>query len=92
MYRYVPKIAAAHHETLDGSGYADGLHDNEIPYFAKIIAVADVFEALTADRHYREAMPVAKAQSILQQGAGIKYDSVIVSALGKHLETMAPGT
>ena len=91
-YRYVPKIAAAHHETLDGSGYADGLHDNEIPYFAKIIAVADVFEALTADRHYREAMPVAKAQSILEQGAGIKYDSVIVSALGKHLETMAPGT
>ena len=85
-YRYVPTIAAAHHEALDGSGYADGLRDGEIPYFAKIIAVADVFEALTADRHYRKAMPVAKAQSILEENANIKYDPMIVAALGRHLQ------
>jgi putative nucleotidyltransferase with HDIG domain len=90
-YRYVPTIAAAHHETLDGSGYADGLRDGEIPYFAKIIAVADVFEALTANRHYRKAMPVSKAQSILEEGAGIKYDPVIVAALGKHLQEATGG-
>jgi putative nucleotidyltransferase with HDIG domain len=90
-YRYVPTIAAAHHETLDGSGYADGLRDGEIPYFAKIIAVADVFEALTADRHYRKAMPHTKAQSILEEGAGIKYDPVIVAALGQHIQDAATG-
>lgn len=88
-YRHVPTIASAHHEALDGSGYADGLRDGEIPYFAKIIAVADVFEALTADRHYRKAMPMSKAQSILEEEAGSKFDPVIVAALGRHIQDEA---
>ncbi|HEY5789907.1 MAG TPA: HD domain-containing phosphohydrolase, partial [Gammaproteobacteria bacterium] len=90
-YRQVPVIAAAHHETLDGSGYADGLRSGEIPYFAKIIAVADVFEALTADRHYRTAMPVEKALGILREGSGSKYDPNIVEALGSFVEQQAGG-
>ncbi len=86
-YRNIPSIAASHHENLDGSGYDSGLKANEIPFISKIITVADVFEALTADRHYRRAMPTAKALSILQKGVSDgKYDGNIVNALISYLE------
>jgi len=86
-YRNVPVIAACHHECLDGSGYDCGLTSKEIPFMAKIITVADVFEALTADRHYRPAMPEEKALSILQGGVdGGKFDGNIVNALRDYLE------
>jgi HD-GYP domain-containing protein (c-di-GMP phosphodiesterase class II) len=64
--RDLPKIAGAHHEKLDGSGYPDGLRAEEIPLQSKIMAVADIFDALTAwDRPYKKAMPLDKALSIL---------------------------
>jgi putative nucleotidyltransferase with HDIG domain len=86
-YRNVPVIAACHHECLDGSGYDCGLTSKEIPFMSKIISVADVFEALTADRHYRPAMPEEKALSILQEGVdGGKFDGNIVNALRAYLE------
>jgi putative nucleotidyltransferase with HDIG domain len=53
----VPEIAGCHHEKIDGSGYPQGLKGSEIPLGAKIIAVADFFEAITSKRHYREPMP-----------------------------------
>ena len=86
-YRNVPIIAAAHHENLDGSGYDSGLKSKEIPFMSKIISVADVFEALTADRHYRRAMSKEKALVILQEGVdGGKFDGNIVNALVNYLD------
>jgi HD-GYP domain-containing protein (c-di-GMP phosphodiesterase class II) len=64
--RDLPKIAGSHHEKLDGSGYPNGLRADEIPLQSKIMAVADIFDALTAwDRPYKKAMPLDKALSIL---------------------------
>lgn len=63
----VPEYAGGHHEKLDGSGYPGGLKDGEIPLQTRIIAIADVFEALTAkDRPYKDPMKISKALSILQ--------------------------
>jgi HD-GYP domain-containing protein (c-di-GMP phosphodiesterase class II) len=84
-YRSVPLIAASHHENLDGSGYPRGLKDHEIPFMTKIISVADVFEALTADRHYRQGMPVPQALEIIDRGVGTKFDAHIVAALKRYL-------
>ncbi|MBW2466913.1 MAG: GAF domain-containing protein [Deltaproteobacteria bacterium] len=85
-YRNVPIIASSHHELLDGSGYDRGSTSKEISFMSKIITVADVFEALTADRHYRPAMPTEKAISILEDGVtGGKFDGNIVNALKSYL-------
>jgi GAF domain-containing protein len=80
-YKAVPFLASKHHERLDGSGYMDGLTAAEIPFMARIIAVADVFEALTAKRHYRGPLSVEEAFHILDQDTGTKYDANVVSAL-----------
>ncbi len=84
QYRNVPLIASYHHERLDGSGYLDGLRSEEIPFMSKIIAVADVFEALTSRRHYRDALPVESAFEILDQETGTVYDESVVAALKKY--------
>lgn len=64
--RRVPEYAASHHEKLDGSGYPFGLTAGQIPLPARIIAVADIFEALTApDRPYKEPMPLSRALAIM---------------------------
>jgi HD-GYP domain-containing protein (c-di-GMP phosphodiesterase class II) len=63
----IPKIAGAHHEKLNGCGYPYGLHSPEIPFGAKMMAVCDIFDALTAtDRPYKAAVPLDRALSILQ--------------------------
>jgi len=80
-YRMVPLIAASHHERLDGSGYADGCQDADIPFMAKILAVADVFEALTAQRHYHEARSAEQAFEVLEENSGTHFDPNIVAAL-----------
>lgn len=86
-YRKVPIIAASHHERLDGSGYSHGTKGDDIPLMGRIIAVADVFEALTADRHYRGAMPKEKALAILNDEVKRgKLDGNIVAALESHLQ------
>lgn len=79
-FKEVPAIAAAHHEKLDGSGYPAGLKGGEIPLGAKIIAVADFFEAITSKRHYREPMPVAAAFQLLRAEAGTHFQKDIVEA------------
>lgn len=83
-YRTVPYLASQHHERLDGSGYADGLKAQDIPFMTRIIAVADVFEALTANRHYRDALSVAEAFQILDEDIGTKYDANVVAALKSY--------
>jgi HD-GYP domain-containing protein (c-di-GMP phosphodiesterase class II) len=66
----IPLFAAAHHEMLNGTGYPGGLKGDEIPLQARILGVADIFDALVAhDRPYKKAVPVAKAQAILREEA-----------------------
>ena len=76
----VPKIACMHHEKLDGTGYPFGLSKDEIHMFGKIMAVADIFDALTAkDRPYKKAMSVENALEILKEEAkNNKLDEKIV--------------
>lgn len=82
----MPLIASSHHEYLDGSGYPNGLDNNEIPFMAKILAVADVYEALTADRHYRKGMAPEQALAILDEGASNnKLDAGVLAALRVYL-------
>jgi len=70
----------AHHERPDGNGYPFGLTDEDIPLEAKIIAVADAYEAMTADRIYRPALGEAAARAELEAGAGTQFDEAVARA------------
>jgi HD-GYP domain-containing protein (c-di-GMP phosphodiesterase class II) len=67
-----------HHESWDGTGYPDGLRADEIPLDARILAVADAYDAMTTNRPYRVGLSPPEAAGILQQGAGIQWDPRIV--------------
>ncbi len=67
-------MAAYHHERWDGKGYPEGRHGEVIPLSARIMAVADVFDALTSPRVYKPAFPIEKALAILQEGNGTQFD------------------
>ncbi|TWT76136.1 Cyclic di-GMP phosphodiesterase response regulator RpfG [Posidoniimonas polymericola] len=69
-----------HHESLDGSGYPEGLAGDDIPLPARVIAVADAWDAMTSDRPYRAGMPWEKAEGILRNGAGRQWDPKVVQA------------
>ena len=84
IFSQVPDIAGAHHEKIDGSGYPNGLSGDEIPLGAKIIAVADFFEAITAKRHYRNPMPIEKATRLLQEESGLHFEKEIVDAFFRY--------
>jgi HD-GYP domain-containing protein (c-di-GMP phosphodiesterase class II) len=71
----------SHHERLDGSGYPDGLEGEQIPIEARIVAVADVWDALTSRRVYRDALSHEDARQILQREAGSRLDRSCVRAL-----------
>jgi putative nucleotidyltransferase with HDIG domain len=75
------EIIRHHHERLDGSGYPDGLKGDEISLEARIVAVADSFDAMTSRRPYREAMSCKDALEELMSQSGTLYDSVIVKTL-----------
>ena len=81
--KQVPLIAASHHEKLDGSGYPSGLKGDEIPKLGKILAVADVFDALTSKRHYRDRMDIHKVMKLLTDGTGVHFDKFFVEAFKK---------
>lgn len=90
-YRGVPLIASSHHEYLDGSGYPNGLDGSKIPFMAKILVVADVYEALTADRHYRKGIPSEQALNILDEGVNNnKFDAGVLAALRVYLSQGKP--
>lgn len=74
------QIALSHHEKYDGSGYPHGLVGEEIPLFARIVAVADVFDALTSERPYKMAWDIDKALAMLHEGAGKHFDPRCVNA------------
>ena len=67
-------MAAYHHERWDGRGYPEGLHGEVIPLSARIMSVADVFDALASPRIYKPAFPLDQALSIIREGAGTQFD------------------
>ncbi len=86
IYRQVPEIAGSHHEKIDGSGYPRGLYGHEIPLGAKIIAVADFFEAITAKRHYRDPMKLEDAVRLLEEHSGTYFEKRVVRAFLAFME------
>jgi HD-GYP domain-containing protein (c-di-GMP phosphodiesterase class II) len=79
-YSEIARIVRHHHERVDGLGYPDGLQDDEIPLLAKIIAVADAYNAMTSDRPYRDAMPSRVARMRLAQAVESQFDTAVVAA------------
>jgi HD-GYP domain-containing protein (c-di-GMP phosphodiesterase class II) len=79
----------AHHERLDGRGYPDMLDNYEIPLASRILAVADSYWALRADRPHRESFSDAEAREILEAGAGERYDGDVVMMLEPSLPERA---
>jgi PAS domain S-box-containing protein/putative nucleotidyltransferase with HDIG domain len=73
-------IAATHHERWDGTGYPKGLAGDAIPLVGRIVAVADVFDALTHDRPYKEAWPIERACAEIERSAGGQFDPRVVAA------------
>jgi HD-GYP domain-containing protein (c-di-GMP phosphodiesterase class II) len=80
IYHQVPDIASSHHERFDGTGYPNGLSGEEIPLGARIIAVADFYEAVTAMRHYRYPMKLEDAVELLKNQTGSHFDPDVVEA------------
>jgi HD-GYP domain-containing protein (c-di-GMP phosphodiesterase class II) len=73
-------VVRSHHERWDGSGYPTGLVGDEIPLFARVAAVADVFDAVTSQRHYAPAMDARHAIELIRAGSGSEFDPVVVDA------------
>ncbi len=73
-------VVLHHHEQWDGNGYPAGLAGEEIPLLARIVAVADSFDAMASDRPYRKGMSLEKLNSILISGAGQQWDARVVEA------------
>lgn len=76
-------VIAYHHEKVDGSGYPNGAKKEEIPMQARIFAVADVFDALTSKRPYKEPLDVTESLEIIMKGSGSHFDESVVSAFAK---------
>jgi HD-GYP domain-containing protein (c-di-GMP phosphodiesterase class II) len=77
--------SAAHHERLNGSGYPNGLAAGQLTPYARVLAVADVYEALTADRPYRDGMPIEQALEIMHRDAGKHLCAETLGALERSL-------
>ena len=80
------QITQSHHEAYDGSGYPQGLAGDEIPLAARITTVADVLDALTSQRCYKEAWPFERALAEVKAQAGIKLDPAVVAALERAVK------
>jgi len=85
LFRIASEIALYHHERWDGTGYPEGLSGDAIPESARIVAVADVFDALTMRRPYKEAWPVDRAIAEIKNGSGSHFDPIFVDLFEKNL-------
>jgi putative nucleotidyltransferase with HDIG domain len=79
-YSEIADVVRSHHERIDGMGYPDGLHGEDIPLLARIIGVADAYDAMTSDRPYREALPSRVARMRLAQAVETQFDTTVVAA------------
>jgi putative nucleotidyltransferase with HDIG domain len=79
-YSEIADVVRSHHERIDGMGYPDGIHGDEIPLLARIIGVADAYDAMTSDRPYREALPSRVARMRLAQAVETQFDTTVVAA------------
>jgi putative nucleotidyltransferase with HDIG domain len=86
-YSEIADIVRAHHERIDGMGYPDGIHSDQIPLLARIIGVADAYDAMTSNRPYREALPSRVARMRLAQAVGTQFDTAVVAAFEAILAT-----
>lgn len=93
MLKHIPELKdvapglQSHHEQLDGNGYPHGLKGDEIPMIARIITVADCFDAMTTRRPYQEPAPIEHVLEVLRFSAGKRYDERVVEALIQGLHT-----
>jgi putative two-component system response regulator len=78
-------IALTHHEKWDGSGYPARLRGEAIPLAGRIVAIADVFDALTSERPYKPAWPIEKAVALITEGAGRHFDPALVPLFAREL-------
>ena len=85
----VARIVRHHHERIDGSGYPDGLADDEIPIESRILGVADAFAAMSENRPYRPRLAVEEVATELSRGAGTQFDPEVVEVLRLELEASA---
>ncbi|RYF76633.1 MAG: HD domain-containing protein, partial [Comamonadaceae bacterium] len=85
LFRVAHTVALTHHEKWDGTGYPNGLVGADIPLVGRIVALADVFDALTTARPYKPAWTVPQAMSWIRSQAGSHFDPVLVGLLERHL-------
>ncbi len=85
LNKEIPFIALYHHEHWDGAGYPTGLKGHNIPFGARIVAVADFYEAITSKRHYRDPMDHEEALQLLQEESGTHFDPQIVKVFLRFL-------
>ena len=88
LMRLAARIALSHHEKWDGSGYPNGLQGEAIPLEGRIVAVADVFDALTSSRPYKKAWTVEQAAAYIQEQAGSHFDPTYATLFVEHLPAM----
>ena len=84
-YADIPLMAKYHHERMDGRGYPDGLTDTQIPIGAKIVTLADSFDAMTTDRPYKTRRTFAEVIVDLRSNTGTQFDPIVVSAFCRAL-------
>ncbi len=87
MFQDIVPIVRHHHEYYNGKGYPDGIKGENIEFFARIISVADAFDAMMSDRHYRRRLSLIETKKQLSQGAGSQFDAKVVDAFMVVLDT-----
>ncbi len=88
-YQDVIPIVGQHHEAYNGKGYPRGLSGEEIDFKARILVVADVFDALRSDRPYRKGWPLEKVMAFMKEQSGRQFDPVVVAAAEKVIKAGA---
>jgi len=88
VMKMAESIALTHQERWDGSGYPNNLKGEEIPLAGRIVAICDVFDALTSKRYYKEAFSIEKSMEIIEQSSGKDFESRLVEAFKKALPEM----
>ena len=85
MFREIVPLVKYHHEWVNGSGYPEGLKGDEIPFLARILSVADAFDAMTSNRRYRNKLDIRHAKEQLLNGAGTQFDAGIIDVFVREI-------